>query len=552
MLLCGCGGTERVQRPNVLFLSLDDLNDWTGGLQGHPQALTPNMDRLASRGVLFSNAHCPSPLCNPSRSAIFTGLRPETTEVYSNSDKLNDLAPGHTSLPEHFRNNGYRTLTAGKTFPVGGAYAKAAWDLEGPSHNSGGPQGGPFTKEEYSRQGKPKEYLVERLGVTRPLSGMYDRRTHNNGGSFDWGAFDLPDNEFSDGKVTDWVVEQFQHIGDEPFFFAAGFYRPHQPLYAPRPYFEPFPAEKTSVPETTQDDLDDVPAAGRYITLVAGTAGKHEWVIEAGQWPDAVAAYLASVNFVDAQVGRVLEALEASGKADNTIVVIWSDHGYHLGEKEHWGKFTGWDESTRVPLVILLPESMQGSEVAKAFQAGRKYAGAVNLLDLYPTMVELAGLPRVEGLEGNSLVRMLEDTPAIPDSTTLVTFGRGNYTVAQGTWRYIHYYDGSEELYDLTADPNQYENLAGRAGHEERLGAFRKELPETPEIAWIARWKHYKVVEFADADRGPLLFDQTKADAVTDRLSTADEHPEVVAKVRAYVKDHGEGRKYLALPDAVQ
>ncbi len=306
------------------------------------------------------------------------------------------------------------------------------------------------------------------------------------------------------------------------------------------------------MPETTNRDLDDVPAAGRHIALVAGTAGKHEWVIEAGQWPDAVAAYLASVNFVDAQMGRVLEALENSGKADNTIVVIWSDHGYHLGEKEHWGKFTGWDESTRVPLVILLPESMGRSEVAKAFPAGREYAGAVNLIDLYPTLVELAGLPLVEGLEGNSLVEKLESGAENLDATTLVTFGRGNYTVAQGSWRYIHYFDGTEELYDLTVDPNQYENLAGRTGHEDRLSAFRKELPETPEIAWIARWKHYKVVEFQDPHRAVLLFDQTVADAVTDRLNTADEHPEVVAKVRAYVKDHGEGRKYLALPDTVQ
>ncbi len=551
LLAVGCARQEPTQKPNVLFLSIDDLNDWTGCLRGHPQARTPNIDRLAAIGVLFTNAHCPSPLCNPSRTAVFTGVRPETTEVYSNSDRANQLAPGLTSLPAHFRANGYWTLTAGKTFAVGGAYEEAAWDLQGPGSSSGGPQGGPFSREEYDRTGKPREYLVERLGIKRPLSGMYDRRTHHSGGSFDWGPFDLPDNAFSDGKVTDWAVEQLQNIGEKPFFFAVGFYRPHTPLYAPRQYFEPFPADATQVPETKEDDLDDVPEPGRSLALVAATAGAHSWVLEASQWPHAVAAYLACVNFVDAQVGRVIEALEVSGQADNTIVVLWSDHGWHLGEKRHWGKFTGWEDSTRVPLVILLPESMLGSEHAEAFRAGREYGGAVNLIDLYPTLIELAELPPVAGLDGRSLVPRLRSGDAGDGTSTLVTFGRGNYTVVEGTWRYIHYFDGTEELYDLAADPNQYENLAGREAHSAELVRLKAKLPETPEIKWIARWRHYKMVEFHDPERPPLLFDWNIADAVTDRVDVAGESPEIVEKVRRAVAKAGGSRKFIALPDTL-
>jgi arylsulfatase A-like enzyme len=548
LFVAGCAPEEPARKPNVLFLAIDDLNDWTGSLGGHPQAKTPNIDRLASNGVLFTNAHCPSPLCNPSRVAIFTGVRPETTEIYSNSDRANDLAPGLTSLPAHFRANGYRTLTTGKTFPVGGAYEEAAWDLQGPGSNSGGSQGGPFTPEEYDRTGKPREYLVERLGVTRPLSGMYDQRTHHKGGSFDWGPFDLPDNAFSDGKVTDWAVEQLRGIGEEPFFMAVGYYRPHTPLYAPAEYFEPFPAASTEVPETMDNDLDDVPAPGRYLALVAATAGAHSWVLEAGKWPDAVAAYLACVHFVDTQVGRVLGALEESGQADNTIIVLWSDHGWHLGEKEHWGKFTGWEESTRVPLVILLPESMSGSQYAEAFEAGRTYGGAVNLIDLYPTLVELAGLPPVEGLAGRSLAPSLQAVDPATEST-LVTFGRGNYTVVEGSWRYIHYFDGTEELYDMASDPNQYENLAGQEGHAATLARLKAKLPETPEIKWIARWRHYKMVEFEDAQRPPLLFDLKIADAVTDRLDKAGEEPEVIETIRQAVAEAPAAPKFVALPD---
>ncbi len=546
-LLAACSGTERhpaTRKPNVLFLAIDDMNDWAGCLRGHPQARTPNIDRLASRGVLFTNAHCPSPLCTPSRTAIFTGRRTEETRVYSNSDRLDELRPGLPTLPAHFRAHGYRTLTAGKTFPVRGAYRDAAWDIEGPEANAGGPQGGPFTREEYNREGKPESYNVERLDVTRPLSGMYDRRAHNRGGSFDWGPFDLPDNAFGDGIVADWAVEQLGDMGDEPFFLAVGFYRPHQPLYAPKPYFEPFPPEKTQLPETRAGDLDDVPETGRLFSLVAATAGLHSWVTEADQWHEAVAAYLACIHFADAQVGKVLDALEQGGHADDTIVVLSSDHGYHLGEKRHWGKLTGWEESTRVPFVIAVPESMRSS-----FTGGQEYSAATNLLDIFPTLVELAGLPPVLGLAGRSLVAEVEGERPPEEPVSVTTFSRGNYTVARGHWRYIHYFDGSQELYDLAADPHQFENLAGEDAHQERLQTLRQRLPEMPEVAWTARWRHYKVVEFNDPDQPALLFDLNQADSVTDRLDIAGDHPEIVAKVREFVESKTGDARFVEVPE---
>jgi len=549
LAVLGCGPDVPDVRPNVLFIAVDDLNDWTGALGGHPQAQTPNIDRLASEGVLFTNAHCAAPLCTPSRTAVFTGQRPETTGVYSNSDRIDHHREGVLSLPEYFRVNGYRTMTAGKTFPAGVAYRTAAWDVQGPESGVRGPQGGPFTAEEYDRTGKPPQYLVERLGVTRPLSGMFDRRTHHRGGSFDWGGLDLPDDAFGDGVVAEWTAGRLRSIGEGPFFMAAGFYRPHTPLYAPQVYFDSFPPRDTILPNTRVNDLDDVPDAAKSFALVAATAGAHHWVTEARQWNNAVAGYLACVKYADAQVGKVLEALEESGRAEETIVVLWSDHGWHLGEKQHWGKATGWEESTRTPLIIRLPEAMRSGPFGEAFQPGRRFDDAVSLLDLFPTLVELAGLPPAAGLAGRGLGTELRGRSVeTTEPFRVVTFGRGNHTVVQGHWRYLHYFDGSEELYDMTRDPDQFHNMAGEEGAIGVLERLRVHLPEEPEIAWTAGYRHFKAVQFRDTEREPLLFDLTLAEGITDSGNVAAEHPEVLERIRGYVAEQGGGARHIRVP----
>lgn len=447
LLLAGLAGAraglaqpEGGDRPNVLMIAVDDLNDWIGALDGYADVKTPNLDRLAQRSVLFEKAYCPAPACNPSRAALLTGVRPSTSGVYHNNQPWRPVLRDAVTLPQYFRTQGYQVLGGGKIFH-GSFNDKESWD-------------------EYrgvSRSPEPRR---------KPLNGL--GRT----GHFDWGPVDAADEDMGDYKLADWAIQQLRGRRRQPFFLAVGFVRPHLPWYVPRHYFDLYPLSSIKLPKVDANDLEDVPEMGRQI---ARPNGDHRRVVEAGEWEKAVQGYLASISFADAMLGRVLDELERSPHAKNTYVVLWGDHGWHLGEKQHWRKFALWEEATRTPLFI-------GGPGIKPARTSRP----VNLMDMYPTLVELSGLPEKPGLEAKSLVPLLKNPKAKWENPALTTHGRGNHAVRSERWRYIRYSDGSEELYDHQADPLEWKNLAGdpkQAKTKAELSRWlpRQDAPDAPQ-----------------------------------------------------------------------
>lgn len=441
---------QTAERPDVLFIAVDDLNDWVGHLGGHPQTKTPNIDRLAARGMAFTNAHSPSALCNPSRTALLTGLQPATSGVYGNAPDWRTVArfDGLPTLPRHFRDNGYRSFGAGKIFHAhsfgvdgfAGYNDLAAWDAFYPA---------------IDRQ------LPDEIAPPNPPTNgnpVFD--------GFDWYALTAADEATPDGQVVTWITRQLAAETGSPRFVAAGIYRPHLPWYVPKKYFRMHPLDKIELPPYLENDLEDVPEAGARGTF--GSREAHEWVLEADQWHAGVQGYLASISFADAMVGRLIDALDASGRADNTIIVLWGDHGFHLGEKQRWRKMTLWEESTHVPLIIVAPG---------VTTPGSRSGEAVSLMDLYPTLTELAGLEVPSHVEARSLKPLLADPSATRDEPAVITYGFGNHAVRDERYRYVRYADGSEELYDHDADPNEWENLAGQRRYADLKAELAAWLP---------------------------------------------------------------------------
>ena len=430
--------------PNVLFIAIDDLNDWVGPLGGHPQVKTPSLDRLAARGTTFVNAHVQSPLCNPSRTSLLLGLRPTTTGIYGLAPWFRSLDAwkGRTTLPQHFKAHGYRTFTAGKIFHggVGGPEQQAAeFDVWGPPGGIGA---------------RPEQKLI---GPT-PMG---------NNPWMDWGVFPHRDEDKQDYKVASWAVEQLRAMPkDQPFFLAAGFFLPHVPCYATDPWFDLYPDDDSLLPVVPEDDRADTPPFSWYLHwhLPEPRLG---WLRGHRQWRNLVRSYLACISFTDAQVGRVLSALDEAGLADRPVVVLWSDHGWHLGEKGITGKNTLWERSTRVPLIFAGPGVAQGARCPRPAE----------LLDLYPTLVELCGLAPRDDLEGLSLVPQLRDARAPRTRPAIPSHNQGSHAVRSGRWRYIQYADGAEELYDHEADPHEWTNLAGDPRLAGVLAAHRRWLP---------------------------------------------------------------------------
>jgi arylsulfatase A-like enzyme len=447
------------ERPNVLFLAIDDLNDWVGPLKGHPQVKTPHMDRLANRGTLFSNAHCQSPLCNASRTSLLTGLRPSTTGVYGLAPWFRTIERfrDHVTLPQHFTDNGYRTLSTGKIFHGGYPPRKdRSREIQ-----EWGPRAGVGAK--------PPEKLVD-TPAKHPL--------------VDWGTFPHRDEDKGDWKVASWAVEQLNAKPQEPFFLATGFFLPHVPCYATQKWFDLYPESSLILPPMIPNDRDDTPRFSWYLHWKLPEP-RLKFLQEADQWKNLVRSYLASISFVDSQVGRVLDALENNGFQEDTIIVLWSDHGFHLGEKLITGKNTLWERSARVPLMFAGPGISEGEVCTKP----------VELLDIYPTLIDLTGLPKRSGLEGHSLLPQLKDSEAPRPWPAITTHNHDNHSVRSENWRYIQYADGSEELYNLKKDPNEWTNLVGRPEHaaiQKELKAFLPKVNEKPAPGSRSRILTYK------------------------------------------------------------
>ncbi len=466
-------------QPNVLMIVIDDLNDWIGCLGGHPQSQTPNIDRLAARGLLFTNAHCAATACNPSRAAVFSGLMPKVTGVWSNqSGSIQRNYPSAKLLPTMFRESGYLTLGTGKLLHSGG---KDLYDQYYATEQRWSPltrEAVRYTDEELpSKQSdNPRHVTTDSQGrqVVLPLNRMPSARkpNRNDGESFDWGPFDVPDTDFGDTKITNWAIEQLSKQRDTPMFLAVGYYRPHIPLWAPQRYFDRFAHTPGKLPAYLPNDLDDLSEVAKEWAIAPITAGRHAAVIEHQQWQAAVEAYLACVTYVDHEVGRLLDALDESAINRETLIVLWSDHGWHLGEKQHWGKWTGWERSTRVPLLVVPP-----ANVAHSFApAGSHCDQPVGLIDLYPTLAELCDLTTPGNLFGKSLVPLLREPQAETNRVVTTTFDTGNVSLRSSRYRYLRYRDGSEELYDLVQDPNEWHNLADASEHLADLERFRRVL----------------------------------------------------------------------------
>ena len=444
---------QAAAKPNMLFIAIDDLNDWVGCLDGHSQARTPNIDRLAKRGTLFVNAHCQGPICGPSRASLLSGYYPHVTGIYqqpAGKAMEKDKTFFHGQMVSHyFADHGYRTLAVGKI--THGYPAKLAFDSYGGKFAGSGPK---------PSGGRRFNYHLPNVPWT--------------GTQTDWGAFPDREEEMSDHKSADWAVERLAEESKQPFFLAVGFVRPHVPFYVPQKWFDLFPLDDVQLPPVRNDDLLDVPEISRRIHELPKYPGlAFLQKNDNEQFRKCVQAYLACVAFVDHQVGRVLDALDTGPHAADTVVVLFSDHGYHLGEKDRVSKHSLWEESSRVPLVVA-PAKSQGEQFGKAGQLCSKPVG---LIDLYPTMLQMCGLPAKKSNQGDSLVPLLKNPSANWRFSTLTTYARGNHTLRSERYRYLRFEDGSEELYDHAEDPNEWTNLATRLKYTKLLKQFRKELP---------------------------------------------------------------------------
>lgn len=484
--LPGCGGFEpltsgsledpssafsaiETKGKNVLFIAVDDLNDWISVLGGYEGAVqTPNLERLAKMGITFRKAYCAVPWCAPSRAATMTGVSPATSKYYgagSNDVALVPSLANVETLPAYFRRRGYRTVGSGKIFhgryPYGAA-TPGDWISDGQERL------GWDTYQQMAAEPHPPS------GPNNGLSIPWD--------NFDWSeTYDPPLESMPDWQLAQWAAQQLAQPADKPFFLGVGFYRPHLPWYAPKKFMDLYPLSSIQIPAHLRDgnDLDDVPSMG---VEIAKFPGDHERILAADPtglsvWKKGVRCYLASVSFADACLGVVLDALEKSEHAKNTIIVLWSDNGFQLGEKRSWRKFKLWEKSARVPVIVAVPGSPN---------AGRFCDKPISLLDLYPTLAKLCTDAQPSHLEGNDITPLLANPLADWRYAALTSYPQTNdgaqlhRSVRTENFRYILYADGADELYDHRVDPREKQNLLypayGRAAEARQIANVLKAL----------------------------------------------------------------------------
>jgi arylsulfatase A-like enzyme len=438
---------QAAQPSNILFISVDDMNDWVGCL-GSTRVPTPNIDALAARGLLFTNAHAPSPKCAPSRAAILTGKRGSTTGLYSNNHWWRPAYPDLITLPHYFKQHGYTVAGGGKVHHhTDGFNPPDQWD-------------------EYFDLVQDKDLLADYLkkrGDTRQY--LTDMPRHPNG-SLDWGPMEVTDLEMGDGYTVKWASEFLSRKHDKPFFLAVGLFQPHLPFYAPKKYFDALPLEEVEVPLNKANDLDDIPPGGQ--ALAALRRDDLRMIEQTGGLQHCVQSYLAGIAHADALIGKLMSEFDKSPYQENTIIVFWSDHGYHFGEKDHYAKDTLWERSTHVPFIVIAPD---------ATKPGTRCDQPVDLTCLYPTLTSLSGLPVPEDLDGVDISPLLRNPQAAWKQPAIIDFLRGNTAIRTKDWRYIRYAEGNEgeELYDLISDPNEWDNLIST--HKELAENFTSWLP---------------------------------------------------------------------------
>ena len=435
-------------KPNVLFIAVDDLNHWVGHLKRNPQTRTPNIDRLAAMGVTFTRANCAAPVCNPSRAALMSGLRPSTSGVYDNGQDWKPVIGKELTLTTQFLRAGYEVFGAGKIYH-GSAHREGEWT-------------------DYFTQGGG--------GLKRHPSAPDD-----GVGGIKFCPLANGDEDMPDYKVVSYGLEKLQAEHGKPFFLAIGLVKPHMPFSVPKKYFDQFPLETIELPPYREDDLNDVPPAG---VKMAKPGGDHAQMLASGRWKEAVRAYLATIAFCDAMVGRLLDGLEKSPHRDNTIVVFWGDHGWHLGEKHHWRKFALWEEATRAPLIWVAPGVTTAGGVCRR---------PVDFMSIYPTLCDLASIEVPMHVEGSCIRALLADPEAPWERPALTTFHRNNHSLRSETWRYIRYADGGEELYNHDADDYEWTNVAA----DPRYAAVKSDLAQ-----WLPAVNRAELPSDGQAKRG--------------------------------------------------
>ncbi len=422
---------EPPAKPNVLFIAIDDLNHWVGYLGRNPQTSTPNIDRLARRGVWFARSYCAAPVCNPSRAALMSGLRPFTTGVYENNNDWRTVISPELTLPTTFRKAGYCVCGAGKIY-----------------------------HEAWKRRSEWDDYLPDAGRDPAP------RGPDKGIGSLRFAPLDCKDEDLREWKIVKYGIDQLQNKRKQPLFLAVGLHKPHLPWNVPRKYYDMHPLDKIELPPYREDDLDDLPAAG---VRMARPEGDHANVLKAGRWKDAIQGYLAAVSYCDAMVGRLLDAFDKSPYRDNTIICFWGDHGWHLGEKHHWRKFALWEEATRAPLIWVVPGLTRPDS---------RCDRTVDFMTIYPTLTDLCGIPTPGHVQGKSIRSLLADPASAWTLPAITTYKYMNHAVRTEGYRLIRYADGGEELYDETADPFEWTNLADKPEMKTRKGYLTQWLPK--------------------------------------------------------------------------
>jgi len=433
------------KKPNILFITIDDMNDWTTVFDKNNPIQIPNIEKLAERGVFFPRAYCSSPACNPSRASVMTGTRPHKTGIYGNSSDWRGALPKIKTIQRYFKENGYFVCGSGKIFHHHKDWAfhdNASFD----------------------------EYLMISINEPYPdkkLNGLGWYGSRNT----DWGAWPEDIKKTADYRTAQYAIQKLNQKFDQPFFLNIGIYKPHSPFFAPQEFFDKYPSNNMVMPQIPEDDMDDLPEGAK--NLLKPTGWFWNGMIKAQKqnsnaYKDYVQAYQACASFADEMIGKIISALDKSPYKDNTIIVLWSDHGFHLGEKEHFEKFALWEKTTHIPFIIIAPGLTKPNTIIEK---------PVDMTTIYPTLCELCGLEIPDYADGISLVSLLKDkTTEIPPA--LMTYMKGNHAIRTERWRYIQYADGTEELYDHKNDPNEWNNVALKEENKKVIEKLKKYIPK--------------------------------------------------------------------------